>query len=208
MDKFDLKKYIVEGKIVKENTSKFPEYEEGKTFLERYEVLKTHNRYFKYLSKEEYDFYVKNGEDVFFDKYPNANDDFVFIERPKEFPFEEDEYKIVVDNIEDYIDENKSTNQIKENTSKFPEYEEGASYNLTRTEGWMNVEVAPIPIDTKEEYDFLVKNGLQAYLDEYEEEFENYVELTKQYKTENGSIGLVKYNQGRSDVIMDEDDLY
>ena len=209
MDSYDLTP-ISENKSttqLKENTSKFPEYEEGKTFLERNEFLKTHNRYLLGLSKEEYDFYVENGEDVFFDKYPDATGNFEFVERPKEYMYEESEFKIVIDD-EDYIDENKSTNQIKENTSKFPEYEEGASYNLTRTEGWMNVEVAPIPIDTKEEYDFLVKNGLQAYLDEYEEEFENYVELTKQYKTENSSIGLVKYNQGRSDVIMDEDDLY
>jgi len=173
MDKFDLKKYLTEGKILKENTSESPEYKEGETFLERYEHSNIVERFSKNLSKEEYDFYVKNGEDAFFDKYPNATGDFVFIDRPIDNSTKEDEYKIVVD---DNIDENKSTTQLKEDTSKYPEFKEGDVWELKKKEYWNKIEYYGTDDPntmTKEQYNFLIKNGVDEYFEKYGDEWEN-----------------------------------
>jgi len=195
MDKFDLKKYLTEGKILKENTSEFPEYEEGKTFLERNEFLKTHNRYLLGLSKEEYDFYVENGEDVFFDKYPDATGNFEFVERPKEYMYEESEFKIVIDD-EDYIDENKSTNQIKENITKYEPFVKGETF-LRRTE-FIDLKREHLHfLDSKEEYDYLVENGAIGYLNKYlPEGVDILVDSPEKMYKEEYSLGNDEFDDG------------
>ena len=212
MDKFDLKKYLTEGKILKENTSESPEYKEGETFLERYEHSNIVERFSKNLSKEEYDFYVKNGEDAFFDKYPNATGDFVFIDRPIDNSTKEDEYKIVVD---DNIDENKSTNQIKENTTKYEPFEKGETF-LRRSEIFDGKRDERMDIETKEQYDYLIENGVEAFLDNYEDEsdidklffeperFAEYEENSR-YEYSLGEIGyLIPISENKSTTQLKE----
>jgi len=118
MDNFtpdDMKESIKEDEEEEEEeVIQFPNYEEGKTFLERYEYSNNVDRFSKDLSKEEYDFYVKNGQDAFFSQYPNATGDFVFVDRPVENYTKEDEYQIVIDNLGDDLSENKSKYTLEE----------------------------------------------------------------------------------------------
>jgi len=194
MDKFDLKKYLTEGKILKENTSEFPEYKEGEIFLERYEHSNIVERFSKNLSKEEYDFYVKNGEDAFFEeKYVGSFGIDELVDdneevRKEEFSLGNDEYNMNLIPIE----ENKSTTQLKENTSKFPEYEEGKTF-LERIE-YMEIENRYLKDLSKEEYDYWVTNGQDAFFDRYSDSFDEFSFINRpvEYNTKDDKFQIIK----------------
>ena len=120
MDKFDLKKYLTEGKILKEDTTKYEPFVEGETTLIR--SLLYEERYdlgYRLENQEEYDFLIKNGPLAFETEYLDGEEvgDFV-----KENRFNEREEYSVGNDMNSYnltpISENKSTTQLNENNGR------------------------------------------------------------------------------------------
>ena len=90
MDKFDLKKYIAEGKLLKEDTSKYPEFKEGdvwelkkKEYWNKVEYYGTTDP--NTMTKEQYDFLIKNGVDEYFEKYDEEWENTDYSETGDEF---------------------------------------------------------------------------------------------------------------------------
>jgi len=119
MDKFDLKKYLTEGKILKEDTTKYKPFVEGETVLIKSEVYNERRDYAYILeSQEEYDFLVDTSVGEFLNAYPEVEVD-AFIKDSR--MDERTEYSLGND-IDSYnltpISENKSTTQLNENNGR------------------------------------------------------------------------------------------
>ena len=117
MDKFDLKKYLTEGKILKEDTTKYEPFVEGQTVLRRTEDYNLKKNFeFVLDNEEQYNYLIKNGVKAFLRKFE--------INEFDEFDLENDfeklssrQYSLGDNEFDDNltpISENKSTTQLKE----------------------------------------------------------------------------------------------
>jgi len=194
MDKFDLKKYLTEGKILKEDTTKYEPFVEGQTVLRRTEFIDRTREYdFVLENQEQYDFLLEEGLFAFEEKYVGSFGIDELVDdneevRKEEFSLGNDEYNMNLIPIE----ENKSTTQLKENTSKFPEYEEGKTF-LERIE-YMEIENRYLKDLSKEEYDYWVTNGQDAFFDRYSDSFDEFSFINRpvEYNTKDDKFQIIK----------------
>ena len=168
MDKFDLKKYLTEGKILKKEISENEEYKpfvKGKTFLIKEELVKVTKTYaFEIENEEEYNFLLNEGPFDYFTKHK------LWGEEEKYFV---DEERVGSELKEEYFIEDRSGDttpidepQIKEDRryiptyyTKYPEFDEDDDVYVEKREYVEKYDVYLAPVNSKEEYDTLTKYG-------------------------------------------------
>ncbi len=210
MDKFDLKKYIAEGKLLKKEISeneKYEPFEEGETFLRRSEFI-DRRRDYQYLlkSQEEYDYLLKFGPLSYESEYLEDGVD-ELVEDYEEI--RKEEYSLGNDDF-DYnlpqIQEDQSTNQLKEDTSKYKPFEKGKTV-LRRTEFIDRKREYDFVLENQEQYDFLLENGLFAFEEKYVGSFgiDEIVDDSEEVRKEEFSLGnnednmnLIPINENKS----------
>jgi len=153
---------------LKENTTQYEPFIKGETFVRRSEYIDQRRDFNYYLqNEEEYNFLKENGISAFINKYTPGEDGFDF----------EDEYSQDRDTIyslgNDYDDpllpqikEDKSKNGLKENTTQYEPFVEGGTF-LRRSELFDGRYDSAYDIESQEEYNYLLDNGVSAYLNKY-----------------------------------------
>ncbi len=181
MDKFDLKKYIAEGKLLKKEISENEEYKpfvKGKTFLIKEELVKVTKTYaFEIENEEEYNFLLNEGPFDYFTKHK------LWGEEEKYFV---DEERVGSELKEEYFIEDRSgdttpidEHQIKEDrrsisiySTKYPEYDEDGDVYVEKKEYVEKYDSYNSAIETKEEYDTLIKYGGGEYQGQHDADWE------------------------------------
>ncbi len=191
MDKFDLKKYIAEGKLLKEDTSKYEPFVKGETTLIRSEIYEERRDLgYTLENQEEYDFLLKYGPDAFQSEYANGEID-AFV---KDYRYNEREEFSLGNDFNSYnltpIQEDQSANQLKEDTSKYEPFVEGKTF-LRRTEFKNNSIDYSVLLDNKEQYDYLTTNGISAFFNKYPDMVDEF-----DFEDEYSEDGDIKYSIG------------
>jgi len=181
MDKFDLKKYIAEGKLLKKEISENEEYKpfvKGKTFLIKEELVKVTKTYaFEIENEEEYNFLLNEGADEYYIKHE-------LWDKEEKSKIDEEEFGSTLK--EEYFVEDRSgnttpidENQIKEDRrpiargfSKYPEYDENNNIFIERHEVLEKRDTYGALVETKEEYDTIIKYGVYEYEDQHNPDWE------------------------------------